>query len=126
MRTPGIELEFKYSIKEYFTEGEALACGGGAKEFLLPGITLRGDGVLRLFQEGWKAGLSLHTIGRAFGKPHTSIHCLLSHHGGVAPAARRPSLLILTASEREDISRGLASGSSLRDIANVWSELRRR
>ena len=65
----------------------------------------------------WKEGQSLHMIGRAFGKPHTSIHCLLSHHGGIVPAARRRSLLVLTAAEREDISRGLASGSSLRDIA---------
>ena len=65
----------------------------------------------------WKAGESLHTIGRAFGRPHTSIHCLLAHHGGIVPAVRRRSLLVLTAAEREDISRGLASGSSLRDIA---------
>jgi hypothetical protein len=28
----------------------------------------------------WKAGQTLHEIGRAFGKPHTSIHCLLAHH----------------------------------------------
>jgi hypothetical protein len=39
----------------------------------------------------WKAGQSMHRIGRAFGKPHTSIHCLLSHHGGIVPAARRRS-----------------------------------
>ena len=37
----------------------------------------------------WKAGQSLHTIGRAFGKPHNSIHGFLSHHGGIVPAARR-------------------------------------
>jgi len=65
----------------------------------------------------WKAGESLHTIGRAFGKPHTSIHCLLAHHGGVVPAVRRRSLLALTLTEREDISRGIACGSSIRDIA---------
>src|ERR1700732_2724887 len=65
----------------------------------------------------WKAGESLHTIGRAFDRPHTSIHCLLSHHGGILPAVRRRSLLVLTAVEREDISRGLASGSSIRGIA---------
>jgi IS30 family transposase len=65
----------------------------------------------------WKAGQSLHEIGRAFGKPHTSIHCLLSHHGGIVPAVRRRSLLTLTLAQREDISRGIASGSSLRDIA---------
>jgi transposase, IS30 family len=65
----------------------------------------------------WKAGQSLHTIGRAFGKPHNSIHGFLSHRGGIAPAVRRRSVLALTVVEREDISRGLASGSSLRDIA---------
>jgi transposase, IS30 family len=65
----------------------------------------------------WKAGQSLHTIGRAFGKPHNSIHCFLSHRGGIVPAVRRRAVLALTVVEREDISRGLASGSSLRDIA---------
>ena len=65
----------------------------------------------------WKAGDSLHTIGRAVDRPHTSIHCLLAHHGGIVPAVRRRSVLALTVVEREDISRGLASGSSLRDIA---------
>src|ERR1700722_2608592 len=67
----------------------------------------------------WKAGESLHTIGRAFGKPHNSIHGFLSQHGGIVPPARRRSLLVLTAVEREDISRGLASGSSMRDIAKA-------
>jgi len=65
----------------------------------------------------WKAGESLHTIGRAFDRPHSSIHCFLSHHGGIVPTVRRRSVLALTVGEREDISRGLASGSSLRDIA---------
>ena len=65
----------------------------------------------------WTAGQSLHVIGRAFGKPHDSIHCFLSKHGGIVPPARRRSLLVLTVVEREDISRGLASGSSIRDIA---------
>src|ERR1700674_5135878 len=67
----------------------------------------------------WKAGQSLHVIGRAFDRPHTSIHCLLSHHGGIVPAVRRRSLLVLTAVEREDISRGLACGSSMRNIAKA-------
>ena len=65
----------------------------------------------------WKEGQSLHMIGRAFGKPHTSIHCLLSHYGGIVPAARRRAQLALTLAEREDISRGIASGSSIREIA---------
>jgi transposase, IS30 family len=65
----------------------------------------------------WKAGQSLHEIGRAFGKDHVSIQFMLSQHGGIAPAARRRSLRTLTLAEREDISRGIASGSSIRDIA---------
>ena len=65
----------------------------------------------------WKAGQSLHKIGRAFGKDHVSIQFMLSQHGGIVPATRRRSLLTLTLAEREDISRGIASGSSIREIA---------
>ncbi len=65
----------------------------------------------------WKAGETLHEIGRAFDKPHTSIRCLLLPRGGIPPAVRRRSRLALTRSEREDILRGIASGSSIREIA---------
>ena len=37
----------------------------------------------------WKSGQTLHEIGRAFGKEHSSIRCLVSRHGGIAPAVRR-------------------------------------
>src|SRR5260221_9723691 len=57
----------------------------------------------------WKAGQTLHEIGRAFGKEHSSIRCLVSRHGGIAPAVRRRALLALTLREREEISRGVAS-----------------
>src|SRR5258706_9860611 len=65
----------------------------------------------------WKAGESLHEIGRAFGKGHGSIRFLLTQRGGIVPALRRRSLLTLTLAEREDISRGIASGLSIREIA---------
>ena len=65
----------------------------------------------------WKAGESLHEIGRAFGKDHWSIQFLLSKRGGIAPPVRRRSLRTLTLAEREEISRGIASGSSIREIA---------
>ena len=65
----------------------------------------------------WKAGQSLHEIGRAFGKDHVSIHFMLSQHGGIAPASRRRSPLTLTLGERENISRAIACGSSIREIA---------
>ncbi|MGB8537865.1 MAG: IS30 family transposase [Acidobacteriaceae bacterium] len=65
----------------------------------------------------WKAGQTLHEIGRAFDKPHTSIRCLLLPRGGIPPAARHRSRIALTLAEREDISRGIACGSSIREIA---------
>src|SRR6202167_5274380 len=65
----------------------------------------------------WKAGQSLHEIGRVFDKPHSCIRAVLLPRGGIPPAARRRSRLALTFAEREDISRGIASGSSIREIA---------
>src|SRR5580693_10812030 len=65
----------------------------------------------------WKDGQTLHEIGRAHGRPHPTIRKLLLPRGGIAPTARRRSRLALTLAEREDISRGVASGSSLREIA---------
>jgi IS30 family transposase len=65
----------------------------------------------------WKAGESLHAIGRAVGKDHVVVHLLLKRHGGIAPPSRRRSRRVLTFAEREDISRGIASGCSMRTIA---------
>jgi IS30 family transposase len=65
----------------------------------------------------WKAGQSLHEIGRAFGKEHSCIRSVLLPRGGIAPITRRRSPLALTLAEREDISRGIASGWSMREIA---------
>ena len=42
----------------------------------------------------------------------------MTQRGGIVPAARRRSLRTLTLAEREDISRGIASGSSIREIAS--------
>jgi IS30 family transposase len=65
----------------------------------------------------WKTGESLHEIGRAFGKDHGSIVFLLSQHGGIAPAIRHRSQRTLTLAEREETSRGIACGLSIREIA---------
>ena len=43
----------------------------------------------------WQRGESLKAIGRAFGKPSSSIYCLVSPHGGIRPAERRRSRLAL-------------------------------
>ena len=65
----------------------------------------------------WKSGQSLHEIGRALGKDHVVVHFVLARHGGIAPPTRRRSPSSLTLAEREDISRGIASGCSMRGIA---------
>jgi len=69
----------------------------------------------------WKTGQSLNEIGRALGKSHVVVQFLLARHGGIAPAARRRSRRVLTLAEREDISRGIASGCSMRIVAQRLS-----
>ena len=65
----------------------------------------------------WKAGQSLSEIGRALGRQRSSIHRLVASNGGYLPATQRRSPRVLSLAEREEISRGLAQGVSLRMIA---------
>lgn len=65
----------------------------------------------------WRHGESLSDIGRAVGKFPASIFGLLRLYGGVTPPTRHRAARVLTLAEREEISRGLAAGSSLRQIA---------
>ena len=65
----------------------------------------------------WKQGQSLSEIGRALGKHAGSIHGVLSSNGGVVPPVRTRSRWTLTLAEREEISRGMATGASIRQIA---------
>ena len=67
----------------------------------------------------WKRGESLKAIGRAFGKPSSSIYFLVAPHGGIRPALRRRSRLALTLPEREVISRGITAHQSARSIARL-------
>src|SRR6266851_3851071 len=67
----------------------------------------------------WKRGESLKAIGRAFGKPSSSIYFLVAPHGGIRPAPRRRSRLALTLSEREVISRGITAHQSARSMARL-------
>jgi IS30 family transposase len=68
--------------------------------------------------ERWKAGESISDIARALKKPPGSIHGMLKSAGGIVPPERRRARLALTPVEREEISRGLATGESLRAIAD--------
>jgi Helix-turn-helix domain len=69
--------------------------------------------------ERWQRGESLKAIGRAFGKPSSSIYCQVAPHGGIRPAPRRRSRLALTLPEREEISRGIAAHQSARSMARL-------
>jgi IS30 family transposase len=65
----------------------------------------------------WKAGQSLSDIGRALGKHAGSVHGVVSSNGGIVPPNRCRSRLALTLAEREEISRGIAMGCTIRQIA---------
>ena len=65
----------------------------------------------------WQKGDSLHDIGRLFNRGHGSIAGILSRAGGIRPRQRTRSCLSLTLSEREDISRGISAGLSMRTMA---------
>lgn len=67
--------------------------------------------------ERWRKGEGLKSIGRAFGKPSSSVFAHISPLGGIQPPPRRRSRLSLSLTEREEISRGLVHGHSLRRIA---------
>lgn len=63
-------------------------------------------------------GDSLHQIARLFDRYHTSIRGILAETGGIRPGPRRRSRVALTLAEREDISRAVVAGHSIRSIAS--------
>ncbi len=65
----------------------------------------------------WQKGESLTAIGRVFDRPSSSIFGQLSPTGGIRPPDRKRSTQSLTLAEREEISRGIASELSIREIA---------
>jgi IS30 family transposase len=69
--------------------------------------------------ERWKKGEGLKSIGRAFGKPSSCIFAHIRPSGGIMLPVRRRSRLALTLGEREEISRGLAAGRSVRSMAHA-------
>ena len=70
-----------------------------------------------LMWDRWQKGESLHSIARLFDRGHSSIQRILAQTGGIRPPQRRRSRLALTLREREEISRGVVAGQSMRSIA---------
>jgi len=70
-----------------------------------------------LMWDRWQKGESLNSIARYFGCGHSSIQRVFARTGGIRPAPRHRSRLALSLSEREEISRGVVAGQSVRAIA---------
>ena len=68
---------------------------------------------------GWKRGMTLNSIGRALDRAGPHVRDLVAASGGIAPPPRRRSSWVLSRSEREEISRGIAAGHSMRTIATA-------
>ena len=68
--------------------------------------------------ERWKAGQCIADIARALERRNKSgVYRLLALNGGIAPTPRRRAAIALRLEEREEISRGIAAGRSIRQIA---------
>ncbi len=87
-------LPMKYRTRIYYTEAQKI-----------------------LMWNRWQKGESLSSIARLFDRHHSSVEGILKQTGGIRPRLRRRSRLALTLSDREDISRGVVAGGSIRSIA---------
>lgn len=70
-----------------------------------------------LMWERWQKGESLQQIAQLFDRNHSSIQGILAETGGIRPKQRSRSGLALTLAEREEISRAVVAGRSIRSIA---------
>jgi IS30 family transposase len=75
------------------------------------------DNQKALMWERWRQGDSLQKIAQLFDRNHSSVMRILAETGGICPAQRCRSRLALTLAEREEISRAVVAGQSIRSIA---------
>jgi IS30 family transposase len=72
-----------------------------------------------LMWERWQKGDTLQQIAQLFDRHHPSIARILGETGGIRPAPRCRSRRALTLAEREEISRAVVTGHSMRSIATL-------
>ena len=65
----------------------------------------------------WQRGCSMTEIAKLLDRHHSTVQGIISRSGGVRPRQRMRSSRSLSLAEREEISRGIAAGRSLRSIA---------
>lgn len=67
--------------------------------------------------ERWQKGESLQQIAQLFDRNHSSVQRILAERGGIRPASRCRAKVALTLAEREEISRAMVAGHSMRSVA---------
>ncbi len=72
-----------------------------------------------LMWERWRKGDSLQQIAQLFDRNHSSVQRILAETGGIQSTQRCRSRLALTLTEREEISRGVVAGHSIRSMATL-------
>jgi len=75
------------------------------------------DSQKALMWDRWRKGESLQKIAQLFDRNHSSVSRILAESGGIRPTSRRRSLRALSLAEREEISRAMVRGQSIRSIA---------
>jgi IS30 family transposase len=70
-----------------------------------------------LMWDRWQKGDSLQQIAQLFDRNHSSVQRILAETGGIRPPQRCRSRLALTLAEREEISRAMVGGQTIRAIA---------
>ena len=70
-----------------------------------------------LMWDRWEQGQTLHQIAGLFDRYHGSVRQILAETGGIRPPERHRCALALTLAEREEISRAVVAGCSIRSIA---------
>jgi IS30 family transposase len=69
--------------------------------------------------ERWRGGEPIHAIARMLGRPASTLDAAIRSTGGFAPTAWRRGSRALTLAEREEISRGVCLGRSIRQLARA-------
>jgi IS30 family transposase len=77
-----------------------------------------------LMWDRWQAGDSLHEIARLLDRGHGAVAGQISRTGGFRPTPRSHSIRSLSLAEREEISRGIVAGLSIRTIASQLGRAR--
>jgi IS30 family transposase len=72
-----------------------------------------------LMWDRWRKGDSLQQIAQLFDRNHSSVQRILAETGGIQTAQRCRSRLALTLAEREETSRAVVAGQSIRAIAKL-------